>query len=69
MGCLTGPREWQGHLGTGEGRREIRQRGLHMVGFAINFECFCGSITFPRVVYKEEIGGKNRVMGSFQTPT
>lgn len=53
MGCLTGLRERQGHWGTGEGRREIRQRGFHMVGFAINFECFCGSIKFPRVVYKE----------------
>lgn len=41
-----------------------------MVGFAINFECLCGSIKFPTVVYREyEIGGKNRVMGGFQVPT
>lgn len=24
-----------------------------MVGFAINFECLCGSIKFPMVVYRE----------------
>lgn len=36
-----------------EGGRWILQQHSHMVGFAINFECLCGSIKLPMVVYRE----------------
>lgn len=45
--------------GPGRGRdtralgRRILRWSFHMVGFAINFECLCGSIKFPMVVYRE----------------
>lgn len=45
--------EGQGHWGTGEEGQWILRRASHMVGFAINFECLCGSIKFPGVVYRE----------------
>lgn len=52
MGSLAGPRRGRGTRAPG------REGGgfygaFHMVGFAINFECLCGSIKFPWVVYRE----------------
>lgn len=46
-------REGQGHSGAGERGRRVLWQSFHMVGFAINFECLCGSIKFPMVVYRE----------------
>lgn len=51
-GGLEGP-------GRGRGTQALGREGgefygsFHMVGFAINFECLCGSIKFPMVVYRE----------------
>lgn len=53
MGCLAGPGRGRGIQALGRGGRWILQESFHMVGFAINFECLCGSIKFPMVVYRE----------------
>ena len=53
MGGLEGPGRDRGIQALGRGGRWILQQSFHMVGFAINFECLCGSIKFPMVVYRE----------------
>lgn len=52
-GGLEGPRRDRGTRALGRGGRQILRQSFHMVGFAINFECLCGSIKFPVVVYRE----------------
>lgn len=42
-----------GHSGHRGGREAGFMVAFHMVGFTINFECLCGSIKFPMVVYRE----------------
>lgn len=59
--CWGSREPWpQGAWGEGGGgpvHRGEREVGFiaafHMVGFTINFECLCGSIKFPMVVYRE----------------
>ena len=52
-GGLEGPGRDRGAQALGRGGRRILRQSFHMVGFAINFECLCGSIKFPMVVYRE----------------
>lgn len=52
-GWPPGAWEGQGRSGPGRGGRWVLRQSFHMVGFAINFECLCGSIKFPMVVYRE----------------
>ena len=52
-GGLEGPGRDRGTQALGRGGRRILRQSFHMVGFAINFECLCGSIKFPVVVYRE----------------